>query len=85
MAIIEVKDLVKKFDDFTAVDSISFSVEQGEIFAFLGPNGAGKTTAFYMVVGIVAPDEGQVIFRSVRFQPGSTCDRISSGATAANE
>jgi ABC-2 type transport system ATP-binding protein len=42
--IIDVKDLVKKFGDFTAVNNISFDVKKGEIFAFLGPNGAGKTT-----------------------------------------
>jgi ABC-type branched-subunit amino acid transport system ATPase component len=42
--IINVKDLTKKFKDFTAVDGISFSVEKGEFFGLLGPNGAGKTT-----------------------------------------
>ena len=42
--IIEVKNLTKKFGDFTAVDDISFSVQSGERFAFLGPNGAGKST-----------------------------------------
>jgi ABC-2 type transport system ATP-binding protein len=41
--IIEVKNLVKKFKDFVAVDGISFQVARGEVFAFLGPNGAGKT------------------------------------------
>ncbi|MEN6294403.1 MAG: ATP-binding cassette domain-containing protein, partial [Methanobacterium sp.] len=42
--VIEVKSLVKKYGDFTAVDNISFNIKKGEIFAFLGPNGAGKTT-----------------------------------------
>ena len=42
--IIEVKNLTKKFKDFTAVNDISFDVKKGEIFAFLGPNGAGKST-----------------------------------------
>lgn len=60
MAIIEVKDLVKKFDDFTAVDSISFSVEQGEIFAFLGPNGAGKTTTIKMLTTLLQPSSGSI-------------------------
>ena len=46
---IEVKELTKKFGDFTAVDHISFNVKKGEIFGFLGANGAGKTTAIRML------------------------------------
>ena len=42
--IIEVKNFVKKYDKFTAVDNVTFEVEEGSIFAFLGPNGAGKST-----------------------------------------
>ena len=49
MNIIEVKNLVKKFGDFVAVDDISFDVKRGEIFAFLGPNGAGKSTTIKML------------------------------------
>lgn len=55
---IEVKDLVKRFGDFTAVDHISFSVRKGEIFGFLGANGAGKTTAMRMLCGLSYPTEG---------------------------
>ncbi|MCD8317523.1 MAG: ATP-binding cassette domain-containing protein [Paraprevotella sp.] len=50
--VIEVKDLVKRFGTFTAVDHISFQVEKGEIFGFLGANGAGKTTAMRMLCGL---------------------------------
>jgi ABC-type multidrug transport system ATPase subunit len=46
---IEVKNLTKKFGDFTAVDNISFSVEHGHIFALLGPNGAGKSIYFFII------------------------------------
>ena len=60
MPIIEVKNLTKKFDDFVAVDNISFSVEKGEIFAFLGPNGAGKTTTIKMLTTLLEPTEGEV-------------------------
>src|SRR5665213_1345947 len=58
--IIEVKDLVKKFKDFTAVDHISFGVKKGEIFAFLGPNGAGKSTTIKMLTTLLSPTEGQI-------------------------
>jgi len=55
---IEVKDLVKRFGSFTAVDHISFNVRKGEIFGFLGANGAGKTTAIRMLCGLSIPTEG---------------------------
>ena len=57
---IEVQGLVKKFGEFTAVDNISFSVGQGEIFAFLGPNGAGKTTTIKMLTTLLRPTGGGV-------------------------
>ncbi|MFW6150904.1 MAG: ATP-binding cassette domain-containing protein, partial [Chloroflexota bacterium] len=53
---IETHDLTKRFDGVTAVDGISFSVRQGEIFGFLGPNGAGKTTTINLVTGLARPD-----------------------------
>lgn len=56
--IICVKDLKKKYKDFTAVDGISFSVKAGEIFAFLGPNGAGKSTTIKMLTTILNPTSG---------------------------
>ncbi len=61
MPTIEVKDLTKRFGSFTAVDSISFSVERGEIFGFLGANGAGKTTAMRMLCGLSKPTSGSAI------------------------
>lgn len=54
-----VRNLTKKFGDFTAVNSISFEVEKGEIFGFLGANGAGKTTAMKMLIGISKPSSGE--------------------------
>ena len=61
---IRVEDLVKRYKkaDRNAVDGISFEVKAGEFFVLLGPNGAGKTTTFYMIVGLVRPDDGRVIF-----------------------
>ncbi len=56
--ILEVKDLVKKYGDFTAVKGISFEIQKGEIFSLLGPNGAGKTTTISMISGLLAPTSG---------------------------
>ncbi|MEJ8855139.1 ATP-binding cassette domain-containing protein [Variovorax robiniae] len=56
--VIEVKDLVRKFDDFVAVASTSFNVRRGEIFGLLGPNGAGKTTTFRMLCGLLPASSG---------------------------
>ncbi|MEZ5764519.1 MAG: ATP-binding cassette domain-containing protein [Xanthobacteraceae bacterium] len=58
--VIMVRDLVRKFGDFTAVASTSFDVVQGEIFGLLGPNGAGKTTTFRMLCGLLPATSGQL-------------------------
>lgn len=59
LPVIQVRDLTKKFGAFTAVNSISFEVERGEIFGFLGANGAGKTTAMRMLCGLLEPTSGK--------------------------
>jgi ABC-2 type transport system ATP-binding protein len=59
--IIEVRNLHKKYGDFTAVDHISFTVQEGEIFGILGPNGAGKTTTLEMIEGLKRPTGGSII------------------------
>lgn len=61
MPIIEVKNLIKKFNDFTAVDNISFNVQKGSVFAFLGPNGAGKTTTIKMLTTLLEPTSGEIL------------------------
>ena len=53
--------LVKKYKNRRVVDEVSVSVEQGEIVGLLGPNGAGKTTTFYMIVGLITPNEGTIM------------------------
>src|SRR5437667_3779732 len=58
--IIEVKNLVKKYKDFAAVNDVTFEVRRGEIFAFLGPNGAGKTTTIKMLTTLARPTSGTV-------------------------
>lgn len=58
--VLEVKNLIKKYGDLTAVDDISFNIEKGEIFGLLGPNGAGKTTTIEMIEGLRKPDSGSI-------------------------
>jgi ABC-2 type transport system ATP-binding protein len=60
-SIIEVRNLTKKFGNFTAVNDISFSVGRGRIFGFLGPNGAGKTTSIKMLTTLLTPTSGRVL------------------------
>ncbi len=60
MNVIEVTNLVKRYGDRTAVDDVSFTVEEGEIFAILGPNGAGKTTTVESISGLRTPDSGAI-------------------------
>ena len=65
MALLEVKNLSKRFGGLQAVKDVSFSVEQGSIKAVIGPNGAGKTTLFNLVSGFLAPDTGAVLYRDM--------------------
>jgi gliding motility-associated transport system ATP-binding protein len=59
--LIEVKDLVKKYNNFLAVDQLSFTVNEGEILGFLGPNGAGKSTTMNIITGYISATEGKVL------------------------
>lgn len=61
-SILEVNNLTKQFGDFLAVDNISFSLKAGEILGFLGPNGAGKTTTIQMLLGVMEPTEGSIVY-----------------------
>ena len=65
-AIIDVEGLVKNFNGFTAVDSISFKVQKGEIFAFLGPNGAGKSTTIKILTTLLEPTSGTITVNGKR-------------------
>jgi lipopolysaccharide export system ATP-binding protein len=62
MKLLEINSLSKSYGTKSVVRDVSLSVKRGEIVGLLGPNGAGKTTTFYMVVGIIAPDEGKILF-----------------------
>ena len=62
MSLLETENLAKEYGQRRVVDGVSINVQAGEIVGLLGPNGAGKTTTFNMVVGLVRPDEGGVLF-----------------------
>jgi ABC-2 type transport system ATP-binding protein len=71
---IDVKNLIKKFGDFVAVDDITFSVSKGEIFGFLGPNGAGKTTTIKIFTTLLLPTSGKVMING--FDPVENPDDV---------
>ena len=60
MALLEIRNVVKQFADFTAVNHVSLSVEAGEFFTLLGPSGCGKTTLLRMIAGFDEPDVGEL-------------------------
>lgn len=78
MPAITATNLTRRFGTFTAVDQISFSVEEGEVFGFLGANGAGKTTAIRMLTGLLEPTEGEAAVAdcNVRSHPEAVKQRI---------
>jgi len=80
--IIEVRDLVRKFGDFTAVASTSFSVARGEIFGLLGPNGAGKTTTFRMLCGLLPASSGFLQVAGVNLRHARAQARAKVGYVA---
>ncbi len=61
--ILEIKNLVKVYGGKPVVNGLSFHISPGEVVGLLGPNGAGKTTAFYITIGLIHPDQGQVFFQ----------------------
>ncbi|OGW69874.1 MAG: LPS export ABC transporter ATP-binding protein [Omnitrophica bacterium GWA2_50_21] len=63
MYLLETENLVKSYRGRCVVNKVSIQIGRGEIVGLLGPNGAGKTTTFYMVVGIIRPEEGKILFR----------------------
>lgn len=72
--IVIVKNLIKKFGEFTAVNNVSFEVKRGEIFAFLGPNGAGKSTTIKMLTTLLYPTSGQLLING--FNPQNNQDNV---------
>ncbi len=73
------RDLVKKYRNRKVVNNVSVEVEQGEIVGLLGPNGAGKTTTFYMIVGLIKPNEGKVFLDNEDITPLPVYKRARKG------
>ena len=61
--VLELKGLTRRYGDVVALDDLSFTVAEGQMFGFVGPNGAGKTTAMRIVLGVLEADAGQVFWR----------------------
>ncbi|MCM8794697.1 MAG: LPS export ABC transporter ATP-binding protein [Candidatus Omnitrophica bacterium] len=83
-ALLRTQDLLKTYGSRRVVDGVALEVRRGEIVGLLGPNGAGKTTTFYMVVGLIAPDRGKIIFadREITRLPMHRRSRLGVGYLA---
>lgn len=63
--VIQLKNVTKKYGNFTAVENISFDIKEGEIIGLLGPNGAGKTTTMNMITGYIEQTEGEILINGI--------------------
>ncbi|MCA5006430.1 LPS export ABC transporter ATP-binding protein [Sphingobacterium bovistauri] len=77
--ILRAENLIKKYKQRTVVNDVSFHVEQGEIVGLLGPNGAGKTTSFYMIVGLIKPNDGHVFLNDEEITKDAMFQRAQKG------
>lgn len=77
--ILKAEHLVKKYKTRTVVNDVSVKVEQGEIVGLLGPNGAGKTTSFYMIVGLIKPNQGRIFLDEEEITPLPMYQRAKRG------
>lgn len=77
--ILETQSLTKKFGGFTAVDEVSFNVQQGEIRFLIGPNGAGKSTFFKLIIGNHEPNSGTILFKNLNIEKLKIYERIKLG------
>ena len=77
--VLRTDNLVKKYGKRTVVNHVSIDVTQGEIVGLLGPNGAGKTTTFYMTVGLIQPNEGQIFLNDLNITDYPVYKRAQNG------
>lgn len=76
---LQAKNLIKKYKSRTVVNGVSINVNQGEIVGLLGPNGAGKTTSFYMIVGLIKPNEGNIFLDDIEITNEAMYKRAQKG------
>lgn len=81
---IEIRDLTKKFGDFTAVDHLNLTIETGEFFGLLGPNGAGKTTTLSMLSTVLLPSEGEILLDGKKLNRKASAERENSASSPRN-
>jgi ABC-2 type transport system ATP-binding protein len=81
-AVIEAKELTKRFGDFTATEAVTFRVPKGEVFGLLGPNGAGKSTTFKMECGLLKPTDGQALVMGIDLKKSPSAARQRLGYMA---
>ncbi|MEY2697145.1 MAG: hypothetical protein RL333_1283 [Pseudomonadota bacterium] len=81
MAILSTQNIIKRYHKRNVVDGVSVEIRTGEIVGLLGPNGAGKTTSFYMIVGLITPDDGQILLdgRDISHMPMHERARMGIG------
>ncbi|MCX7674344.1 MAG: LPS export ABC transporter ATP-binding protein [Bdellovibrionaceae bacterium] len=79
MALLQAKHLRKAYGKRLVVRDVSFSIESGQVVGLLGPNGAGKTTSFYMIIGIVIPDAGEVLLDGQSIEKWPMYERCRHG------
>ena len=72
---IEIRNLTKKFGDFTAVDHLDLTINTGEFFGLLGPNGAGKTTTISMLSTVLLPSEGEILIDGKRLDRKASAEK----------
>lgn len=77
--VLRAEHLIKKYKTRTVVNDVSVQVHQGEIVGLLGPNGAGKTTSFYMIVGLIKPNEGKIFLEDEEITPLPMYQRAKKG------
>lgn len=77
--VLRTENLVKKYHQRTVVNHVSINVTQGEIVGLLGPNGAGKTTTFYMTVGLITPNEGEIFINDLNITKYPVYKRAQNG------